>query len=42
MSGGLKMQDIDKELSRIYDFNIDKIYPLKTIILLRHRKERKF
>jgi len=24
VSGGLKMQDLDKELSRIYDFDIDK------------------
>jgi len=28
------MQDLDKELSRIYDFDIDKIYPLKNYYVI--------
>ncbi|WP_265445938.1 CotS family spore coat protein [Acetivibrio straminisolvens] len=35
------MQDIDKELSRIYDFNIDKIYPLKNHYIIETSEGKK-
>ncbi|HOM02661.1 MAG TPA: CotS family spore coat protein [Acetivibrio sp.] len=35
------MQDIDKELSRMYDFNIDKIYPLKNYYIIETSEGKK-
>lgn len=36
-----KMQDIDKELSGIYDFNVDKIYPVKNYYIIETSAGRK-